>query len=398
MDIIRIVGVCISECPYYFLSSNYDYSRFWKKCIQINILYTKLLQSIAVHYINHKNFNYHFNDIPYTTNEIPTLDHVESLKVIGSGMISIVFEGKTKNNEVCIIKAKRNNIDEKINKGLQQINIIIQWLNYLPFFKKYNLLFIFEQFKTIIQEQLQFDKEIENHKKYKKNVSYNSNIVIPDLYEEYCSPSQIVMTKLEGTHYTKDIQENKEKKEKCLKIFIELIIKNFILDGFIHSDFHPGNVLFIDNKIGILDFGLMITLNNEDKTNMFQLLQLLSLNKYVDAIHLIFNHFIEPETIKQQLSVNDIQNLKSQIINVYLHAYNNNKIFSCNDVYQIIKITNTYNLYIKKSWYSLMMFFISCDAFMKQFSDSCLSSCMEYIRILNTATDKEIDTDNDVEI
>ena len=60
MDIIRLLGVIVVEYPRYLLSSNYDSSKFWNKCIRINTLYTKVLQAIAVHYIS-ETFYYHLN-------------------------------------------------------------------------------------------------------------------------------------------------------------------------------------------------------------------------------------------------------------------------------------------------------------------------------------------------
>jgi ubiquinone biosynthesis protein len=376
MDILRIAGVCLTEYPYYLLSSKYDYSRFWKKCIDINILYTKLLQSFAINYINDDKFYYHFNDIPYSQDEIPTIEHITSTKVIGSGMISVVMEGVTKENESCIIKVKRNNIDEKITQGLKQIFAIIQWLNYIPFIRKFNLLFIFEQFATVIKEQLNFNTEIQNHKKFKKNVSYNSNIVVPDLYEEYCTPSQIVMTKLEGIHYTPTI---KNKNDMYIKLLNELVAKNFVLDGFIHSDLHPGNILFLEDKIGILDFGLMITLTVTDKQNIIDLLYNVVHNNYIEAVDIFYDHFIEPASVKQKLSKHEIYELKFNICYIYSNAYEINKIFNYKDIYQIIKVTNKYGLYISKTWYKLMLFFISSDNLVKQLTDSCFPLFMDSI-------------------
>ena len=200
MDILRLVGVAIVEYPIYLFSSKYDSTRFWNKCIHINVLYTKLLQAYAVKYMT-DDYTYRFNNIPWTSSEIPDIEFITPTKVIGSGMISIVMEGTDKNGNVCVVKAKRKNIHEKIIRGLEQIKNIFYWLMYIPFMKNiFNLNYMYNAFEKATLEQLSFDNEIKNHKKFKEIVAYNQHIKVPDLYEEYCTENQIVMSKIHGRH------------------------------------------------------------------------------------------------------------------------------------------------------------------------------------------------------
>jgi hypothetical protein len=127
MDFIRLLGVAIVEYPIYLCSTTYDYSRFWNKCIRINVLYTKLVQSFAVNYISDK-FQYEFNNIPFTKSEIPDIEFITPTTIIGSGMISIVMEGNDKDGKLVVVKAKRKNIHDKIMNGLRQIQNILHWL------------------------------------------------------------------------------------------------------------------------------------------------------------------------------------------------------------------------------------------------------------------------------
>ena len=237
MDIIRLIGVAIIEYPQYLLSSKYDYSRFWNKCIRINTLYTKVLQAIAVNYVS-DNFYFHFNNIPYEECEIPIIEHITPTNVIGTGMISIVYEGVDKEGKVYVIKAKRKGIDVKVIDGLQQIKNILYLVKWVPY-NIFNIDYIFTQFEKSMLDQLSFENEIKNHKIFKKNNEYNSIIVVPTIYEELCTSTQIVMSKIEGTHYSTLPDELISKYAKEL---IEMTAKNLIMDGFIHSDLHAGNI------------------------------------------------------------------------------------------------------------------------------------------------------------
>ena len=376
MDIIRLLGVIVVEYPRYLLSSKYDSSNFWNKCMRINTLYTKVLQAVAVHYMS-DTFYYHLNDVPYEQYEIPEIKHITPKNIIGSGMISIVIEGMDSNEKLYIVKAKRNGIDAKIMQGLQQIKNMVYWLKYLPF--NFPLEFIFTQFETMMIEQLSFEKEIQNHKKFKENNSYNTNIIVPDIIDEYCTPTQIVMTKIEGSHYTNTIST--ELANTYIKYITEMTTKNLILDGFIHSDLHGGNMIFTnDNKIGIIDFGLMIHLSIRERQNFFDLLKYLSSNEYENAVTIVIDNLLEPENIKKSLTSEQLFELKQSLIEIYIQIYTVNKSFSFKDICAIIQIVYKYNLTISKVFYKLMFFIVSCECFIHKLSPYYLHVFMDKLK------------------
>jgi predicted unusual protein kinase regulating ubiquinone biosynthesis (AarF/ABC1/UbiB family) len=385
MDIIRLLGVIVVEYPRYLLSSNYDASIFWKKCIRINTLYTKVLQSFAVHYIS-DTFYYHLNDIPYEHSEIPEIEHITPKNIIGSGLISIVMEGTDKMGNLYIVKAKRNGIDDKIIQGLQQIKNIVYWLNYLPF--QFPINFIFSQFESMMLEQLSFETEIQNHKKFKKNIAYNTNIIVPDIMDEYCTSTQIVMTKIEGTHYSSSFTT-----ELCttyVQYITELISKNFILDGFIHSDLHAGNILFTpDYKIGIIDFGLMIQLNVKERQSFFDLLRYLSAQDFNNAVQVVVADLLEPEHIKKSLTDKQKYELKSSLIELYIQCYSIEKAFTVKDICCIIRIVHNYNLTISNVFYKLMFFIVSSECFINKLSPHYLHIFMNTINTMFTEDDEQ---------
>ena len=379
MDIIRLLGVIVVEYPRYLLSSSYDASIFWNKCIHINTLYTKVLQALAIYYIS-DTFYYHFNDIPYEQYEIPEIEHITCDKIIGSGMISIVIEGKDSSGNMYIVKTKRNGIDAKIMKGLAQIKNIVYWLSFLPC--QFPFDFIFIQFESMMIEQLSFETEIKNHKKFKENVSYNTNIIVPDIIDKYCTSTQIVMTKIEGSHFTTSISNDSI--NLYIKNIVETTTKNLILDGFIHSDLHAGNIIFSQDKIGIIDFGLMIHLTIHERKSFFNLLKYLSKNDYENAINIIISDFLEPENIKQTLTETQLQELKCSLIDLYIRIYTTNEIFSIKDICSIIKITYTYNLTISNVFYKLMFFIVSCECFINKLSPKYLHLFIDSLKNMFT--------------
>jgi predicted unusual protein kinase regulating ubiquinone biosynthesis (AarF/ABC1/UbiB family) len=387
MDIIRLLGVIVVEYPRYLITSNYDSGRFWNKCIQINTLYTKVLQAVAVHYIS-DTFYYHFNNVPYELDEIPEIEHITPKHVIGSGMISIVMEAMDATGKPCIVKAKRKGIDSKIIQGLHQLKHVVGWLHYLPL--QFPIDFVFSQFETMMLEQLSFENEIKQHQLFKKNNAYNTNLVVPDIMQEYCTSTQIVMSKIEGSHYTSIM--SKDVCDTHVRNIVEMAIKNLVIDGFIHSDLHAGNMLFTeDHKIGIIDYGLMVQFTIQERKKFFNLLRYLSIQDYENAVDIVITDLVEPEHIKNSLTDTQQHELKQLLIDLYIQIYSIRKTFTVKDVCSIIRVVYKYNLTISNVFYKLMFFIVSSECFINQLSPNYLHVFMDKITELFT----EIKEDED---
>ncbi len=380
MDIIRLLGVVMVEYPIYLCSSKYNYSRFWNKCIRINVLYTKLLQAYAVKYIS-DDCEYRFNNIPWTQDEIPDIQFITPTTIIGSGMISIVMEGKDKDGNVRVVKAKRKNIDQKIIQGLEQIKNIFHWLSYIPYINTvFNLNLMYTLFETSNHEQLYFDIEIKNHKKFKQIVAYNPNIVVPELYEEYCTDNQIVMSKIEGRHlYNMPFELG----HQFSTYISQMSTKNIIVDGFMHTDLHAGNIIFTDdNKLGIIDFGLMYTLDAHTKIILFDLFKQFIDKNYANASKIIYDEFICPEEVKKTLTIGQVQQIKVLLINIYTDAYETKKSLTHKDVYKMMNMLIKYKLYLNTIFYNFMSFIVSSELLAKKISPSPMNIFMDTMATL----------------
>ena len=152
--ICKLIWICISECIRYCLVDNFSEKDVIDGCFdrvcKVNILYVKIFQAIALSIDKvalHRHLHPHllhklktFSDcVPYTPDEIDkslltTLETEYSLVVdsytpLKSGMISLVFTGKTCSciekeleSRDIIIKLQRNCIREKLVNGLDQLN------------------------------------------------------------------------------------------------------------------------------------------------------------------------------------------------------------------------------------------------------------------------------------
>jgi ubiquinone biosynthesis protein len=376
MDFIKLLGVVAVEYPKYLFSKKYDSAVFWNKCIRINVVYTKILQALAINYSSIGNQEF---IIPHDESEVPVLDGFTNKKVIGSGMIAIVFE-TFENGKVYIIKAKRNGIDQKLKQGLRQVKSIINWLCYIPYINSFNLRYVFDEIQETMLQQLNFEDEVKHHKKFKEMFAGNEQIVIPELYEDKCTPTQIVMSKMHGNHYESMMPQ----RELYSKIIMNMVVKGLVMDGFIHADLHAGNIIFMNNKIGIIDFGLMLQFKKDEHANFMKIIKHVVLHECEQAFEKIFNTVIEPEERKQQLTHLQKEELKQSLITIYYNATSVNKCFSSTDICKVIQTLHKYNLYLSIVFYKLVMTIAASEMLLKQLTPYSSALFMDYAKELLT--------------
>jgi len=306
-----------------------DYEQFIKnityKLSTLNVLYVKLFQSICLNNdiindeLNNELIKYTDN-APYTKNDIDyetllIISNNYNIKInnnilpINSGMISLVFIGE-KDEKKVVIKLKRKNIKEKINIAIDNLLFFIKLLNYIPILNKYKLNeLIYKNINAII-EQTDFKNEVNNLNIIQNNCSKLKYIKIPYVYENITNYNDnvIVMEFINGLKLNKI--DEKHYKHFC-KLNLKFIFFTILINGFSHGDLHPGNILFIidenDNeykyKLGIIDFGFIIKINNVLKEKLLEII----IHLFYFPKKTIFEKFInsgifEPKEIKNILS------------------------------------------------------------------------------------------------
>jgi predicted unusual protein kinase regulating ubiquinone biosynthesis (AarF/ABC1/UbiB family) len=313
MEIFKLLGISLYEGVKYLFTGKFDTELFWYKCIRVNIIYTKFFQAIAVHNIH---------TIPYTEDEIiyPTIPYT---KIIGSGLIAILFEGSTDGVNTVIIKTKRKNIDQRVVNGLRSIYrvlSVINWFYSIPFLIK-----SYHEVRDLFLTQLDFCQEVENQTKFKSLFTDHPSIQIPTLIT--CTKDEIIMTKLEGIPLE---SLTVEQKQMSIHLLTDLIVHS-LFSGFIHADLHAGNILFMPDRIGIIDFGCMVQLTPQERDLFIDIFKSFVLLDFQNAARQTMK-FVEPVENLDPVTIADIHKF---IIHIYKVATQVNHCYSVYDIFEI---------------------------------------------------------------
>ncbi|MBR3229937.1 MAG: AarF/ABC1/UbiB kinase family protein [Bacilli bacterium] len=198
-------------------------------------------------------------------------------KPIGSASISQVHKCILFNGEEVAIKIKREDITYGMERDILKLKKLIH---------RYGKLFHFGNFKgayksldlylSWIMDEINFDKERENIKKYSKylesvNVKVDGCLKLkcPKVYDEYSTSNIIVMEYVKHATINK-MELNDSNKEKIVNALNSYIKCNFYamfndLPIAFHGDPHSGNLAIDDDgNLWFLDMGLLFILSSEE--------------------------------------------------------------------------------------------------------------------------------------
>lgn len=234
-------------------------------------------------------------DVPYKSEDVDIAELHNYLEQIGkekpdmqiinisplpihSGTISVVFEGVmvTPSNDTgvvpVVIKCVRKGIREQLNNALDDVCFILRMLNSIPHVRDLNITNIVNGNREILLKQTSMNFELSSLTKMYENFKEREYVVIPKPYPYFTlnNDDVLVMDKIEGRRIDEIVNDNE--KQIYGNILSKFLLDAVIVDGSYHGDLHRGNIFFmrdvidskIVSKIGVIDFGIIINLDEFD--------------------------------------------------------------------------------------------------------------------------------------
>ncbi len=180
-------------------------------------------------------------------------------KPIASASIGQVYVATLKNNRKVVVKVKRPDIEAKIQEDISLMKYFAQLMQkYVVESRPYGPLNVVEEFERSIYKEMNYLLEAKNAKHFAVNFANDSNIIIPQVHDDFCSERVITLDYIDGIKL-KDLSNHSGFDKKILAHrFASAFFKMALIDGFYHADPHPANVLAVKpNKICFLDFGMV---------------------------------------------------------------------------------------------------------------------------------------------
>jgi ubiquinone biosynthesis protein len=129
------------------------------------------------------------------------------------------------------------------------------------------------EFERHLKDELDLMREAANASQLRRNFEISPLLLVPEIFWDFCGTEVMVMERMIGTPISQvdrlralDIDI-----PNLARAGVEIFFTQVFRDGFFHADMHPGNILVAsDGRYIALDFGIMGTLNEVDKSYLAQ--------------------------------------------------------------------------------------------------------------------------------
>lgn len=193
-------------------------------------------------------------------------------KPVGSASIAQVHGARLTTGETVVIKVLRPNIEKLVAKDIRFLSFMANTAEFLsPTFKKLGLKGVVEEFKQIIDKELDLNYEVANASQLKRNMAGIDWVAIPQVYWSYTRKNIAVFERIHATRMSDKAALEAQGIDLTLlaQRSIELFFTAVFEHNFFHADMHPGNIFVEKTPDGIkyilVDFGIMGTLPENDQ-------------------------------------------------------------------------------------------------------------------------------------
>jgi ubiquinone biosynthesis protein len=127
---------------------------------------------------------------------------------------------------------------------------------------------IVREFELTIFDELDLIREAANASQLRRNFQDGTLLYVPEVYWDWCHRHVMVLEWIDAIQVT-DLTQLKALNvdlDRLGRQGVEIFFTQVFRDAFFHADMHPGNIFVLkDGRYSGVDFGIMGTLNDDDK-------------------------------------------------------------------------------------------------------------------------------------
>jgi predicted unusual protein kinase regulating ubiquinone biosynthesis (AarF/ABC1/UbiB family) len=159
------------------------------------------------------------------------------------------------------VKVQRPGIRERIQEDLEALEEIAQLLDKrTELGARYRFSGMLHEFRRSLIKELDYRQEARNLAVLRENLARFDRIVVPAAIEDYTTARVLTTEWVRGQKVTSlnpVVRTELEGADLAEQLF-QAYLRQVLVDGFVHADPHPGNVLLTDDdRLALLDLGMV---------------------------------------------------------------------------------------------------------------------------------------------
>lgn len=199
---------------------------------------------------------------------------------LAAASIAQVHRATLKDGTPVVVKIRRPGIEDVIRADLRILEHAAKLLeSEMPDARRYDPVHIVSQFRRSLNRELDLAKEARNIDQFARHFADDPLVKIPRVYWEFTNDRVNVQEEIVGmAGVAPDKLRASGLDPKLLAARgADTVLRMVLEHGYFHADPHPGNILFLpDNRIGIIDFGMVGMLTHHRRNQIVDMLHALT--------------------------------------------------------------------------------------------------------------------------
>jgi predicted unusual protein kinase regulating ubiquinone biosynthesis (AarF/ABC1/UbiB family)/nucleotide-binding universal stress UspA family protein len=204
---------------------------------------------------------------------VPWEDVFESIEAapMAAGTIAEVHRATLADGSRVVVKVQRPTAREDIMQDLALLQLFAEKTESRPAFRQViDMPAVFEHLSGSLQRELDFRQEAANIDRMRQVLKPYSRLEVPAVHHDLSSSRLLVMEEIQGASI-RTAPQGKARTEAARQL-LESYYAQILTEGFFHADPHPGNLMWWNDRIYFLDFGMVGQLGPEVREHLMLLL------------------------------------------------------------------------------------------------------------------------------
>ncbi|HWI61968.1 MAG TPA: AarF/UbiB family protein [Symbiobacteriaceae bacterium] len=231
---------------------------------------------------------------------------------LASASLGQVHRATLKEGQVVAIKVLRPGIERLVAVDLAALRRVLGWAKrWTALGRRFDLDAVMDEFETTTLREMDYLQEAEHIRKFRHNLRAVPGVDVPFPFDNLVTRRTLVMEYIDGMKLTERdrLQAAGINSVELAHRLVDAYLQQVLVDGFVHVDPHPGNLLVRpDGTVVLLDFGMVASITAKDKKGVADLatgLLTRNLDNAVQALRdlEVLRPHADAEVLKQALAL-----------------------------------------------------------------------------------------------
>lgn len=198
-----------------------------------------------------------------------------------------VHRATMRDGRLVVVKVQRPGVREIIVEDMEALEKVAEFIDaHTEVGKRYEFTNMLIDLRQSLRYELDFKREASNLHRLGKSLREFEDIIVPEPIDDYTTTRVLTMEYIPGRKITEvsPLRFIEIDGTRLAEEVFRAYLKQILVDGFFHADPHPGNVFLTeDNRIALLDLGMVANVSGTFRENLLRLLLAISEGRGNDA-------------------------------------------------------------------------------------------------------------------